>query len=252
MPATPVEEALAEVSKHAWLYYYMNYTILLLTKQYYQVLGSIPAQSVVSGGTLPPAQPLPAGPNLYAAPPPRHWGTPSLQPPPTLAPPHPAHPLYTTTAPVYHGALVGTAVSAAAQGSNGPVPTTGAPSSGAGIPILPGTSAGVPTSPPGAATTGLPPSIPPVPGAVNTTNGSNDLFVHVQPGETISLAVGSEVQHIMGTYCGASCFGCMEIWDLPTSETFRPCNDSHDWTLRLAAPCPAPSRPSRSYHPTNC
>lgn len=160
--------------------------------------GSIPAQSVVSGGTLPPAQPLPAGPHLYAAPPPRHWGTPSLQPPPTLAPPHPGHPLYTTTAPVYHGALVSSAVSSAAQGSNGPVPTTGAPSSGAGIPIVPGTSAGVPTSPPGAATTGLPPSIPPVPGAVNTTNGSNDLFVHVQPGETISLAVGSEVQHIMG------------------------------------------------------
>lgn len=108
------------------------------------------------------------------------------------------HPLYTTTAPVYHPALVAAAGAAAAPSSNGPVPTAGTPSSGAGLPIVAGTSTGVPTSPPGGTTASLPPGIPPVAGAVSTSNGSNDLFVHVQPGETITLSVGNETQHIMG------------------------------------------------------
>ncbi|KAI1716858.1 fibronectin type III domain-containing protein [Ditylenchus destructor] len=44
--------------------------------------------------------------------------------------------------------------------------------------------------------TGLPPGLPP--GIAAAINGGHDLFVHIHPGDAISLAVGSEIQHIPG------------------------------------------------------
>jgi hypothetical protein len=49
-------------------------------------------------------------------------------------------------------------------------------------------------SPPNTVISGIPPN-----GAsINAAASSHDLFVHVEQGETISLAVGNEIQHIAG------------------------------------------------------
>jgi hypothetical protein len=172
---------------------------------------SLPAPSVVSAGTLPSAPPLVNGtnPNFFVTPPPRLWPGSSMHPPPpTLAPPVHSRPFYTTTAPaMYHSAAVAgnsTGASVVSSGRNqsasiaGGENATSAGSNATGSAITPGTSAGSTRHVTSVATSSVPPGVPPVTTNASLISGSDDVFVHVQEGETISIVVGNEVQQIAG------------------------------------------------------
>ncbi|KAI6173917.1 hypothetical protein M3Y98_01133800 [Aphelenchoides besseyi] len=120
------------------------------------------------------------------------FGVPRWQPHPTLLQSHmppmqgrpPPQPFYTmTAAPLSNVTVAASSVSGNTTGSNGNSAVAG------------GLQAPSPLST-GQLLTGIPPANPTIMPSVTAQN--NDLFVHVEQGETISLAVGNEVQHIAG------------------------------------------------------
>jgi hypothetical protein len=138
---------------------------------------------------------------------PRHWAPTTTIPPPPLPPPGVSlpppppvstRPLYTMTVSPGNGydsrqpSQSSTIITAgptmtAASNSMGTIP------GGISSPSINGSSnSGTTTNNP--ATSGIPTQSQPLP----TSNGTHDVFVHIQAGEVISLLAGSDVQQIKG------------------------------------------------------